>query len=143
MGDMHHTIGSMTEAMFYPKIWEKFRSLGYTFAHGENRKHWIDGKKHIAEADIYMENGEYAMLVEVKTTLREEHVDEHLKRLNTVKKYLDKRGESRKLLGAVGGAVVPESVKNYALKKGLYVLIQSGEAVILAKTGKGFTAAVW
>jgi hypothetical protein len=50
---------------------------------------------------------------------------------------------NRKLIGAVAGGIVPESVKRYAQKRGLYVLVQSGESVNVAETAKDFKAREW
>ena len=47
------------------------------------------------------------------------------------------------MLGAVAGGVVHKSVLNYAQKKGLYVLIQTGDAVAIANMDRSFEARVW
>jgi len=77
----------------------------------------------------------------VKTTLKTEDVDTHLERLAKFKlafpEYKDK-----KVLGAVAGMHVPESVGRYAYKKGLYVLAQSGEAMCILNDEK-FKPRVW
>ncbi|MHC6204681.1 hypothetical protein ACYULU_15990 [Breznakiellaceae bacterium SP9] len=52
-------------------------------------------------------------------------------------------GKKKKRLGAVAGGIVAESVKRYAQKKGLYVLVQSGESVNVAETAKDFKAREW
>ncbi|MHC6202269.1 hypothetical protein ACYULU_03645 [Breznakiellaceae bacterium SP9] len=51
--------------------------------------------------------------------------------------------KKKKRLGAVAGGIVAESVKRYAQKKGLYVLVQSGESVNVAETAKDFKAREW
>jgi hypothetical protein len=37
--------------------------------------------RNIAEVDVFLGNREFAMAVEVKTKLTQDHVDEHLKRM--------------------------------------------------------------
>jgi hypothetical protein len=43
----------------------------------------------------------------------------------------------------VAGAIVPKNVLQYAQKKGFFVMIQTGEAVAVAESPKGFKAREW
>jgi hypothetical protein len=70
-------------------------------------------------------------------------VDEHLERIEIIRGYMDKRGDSRKIIGAVAGGVVSDDVVNYAQKRGLYVIVQSGDSAAIAEIPKGFTARTW
>jgi hypothetical protein len=56
---------------------------------------------------------------------------------------MDNHGDKRNLVGAVAGAIVPENVCRYAQKKGLYVLVQSGDSVVVAAAPQGFTPRKW
>jgi hypothetical protein len=60
-----------------------------------------------------------------------------------VREQLDKRGDRRKLVGAVAGMVAAEEVRKYAQKRGLYVLVQSGDSVALADADGSFTVREW
>jgi hypothetical protein len=92
-------------------------------------------KEIITQIDALLENGEYALAIEVKTQLNVGHVDEHLERMEKLRRYADDRGDRRKFLGAVAGAIVAENVKEYALKKGFYVIRQSGDTVTIENPG--------
>ncbi|MDR3138940.1 MAG: hypothetical protein LBT95_04625, partial [Treponema sp.] len=70
-------------------------------------------------------------------------IEDHLKRIEKVRRQLDKRGDRRKLVGAVAGMAVPEHVREYAQQRGLYVLVQSGDSVALAEVPEGFKAREW
>ena len=142
MGGLHNTIGKMTEEMFSAQIWTRFDGI-YTFTQGSPRTIRDKNRKKIAQVDMFLENGEYAMAVEIKTTLKLSDIDEHLEQLTIVRQYMDERGDRRKLVGAVAGAVVADDVCLAAQKKGLYVLTQSGEAVVLAEAPSGFRAVEW
>ena len=142
MGGLHNTIGKMTEEMFSAQIWTRFDGI-YTFTQGSPRTIRDKNRKKIAQVDMFLENGEYAMAVEIKTTLKLSDIDEHLEQLAIVRQYMDERSDGRKLVGAVAGAVVPDDVCLAAQKKGLYVLTQSGEAVVLAEAPSGFKAVEW
>jgi hypothetical protein len=89
-----------------------------------------------------LKNGEYALAVEVKTQLNVNHVDEHIERMEKLRCYADARRDTRKFLGAVAGAIVAENVKNYALKKGFYVIQQSGDTVTIVNS-RGFKPREW
>ena len=67
------------------------------------------------------------MLVEVKTTLTTEDVNDHIVRLEKMRNYADLHGDKRSFLGAVAGVVMTSNVKEYALGQGFYVIEPSGE----------------
>jgi hypothetical protein len=80
------------------------------------------------------------MVVEVKTTLRNEDVDDHLKRMEKVRKYADLHGDKREFLGAIAATICDKSSREYALKKGFFVIEPSGEDV---KVTKPVSEKVW
>ena len=85
----------------------------------------------------------YIMLIGLLFERTIDEVDEHLELIEIIRKYMDRRGDTRKLKGAVTGEIVSEAVLNYANKKGLYVVVQSGDAVAIAAGAQGFTAREW
>ena len=74
-----------------------------------------------------LENGDKAMLVEVKAKLTEKRINGHIERLEKMRKYANLHGDSRTFLGAVAGVVVTEEVINYALNQGFYLIEPTGE----------------
>jgi hypothetical protein len=142
IGGLNNSLGDLVEKMFAAQIWSKFDALGYRFTVGKNAV-FLEDNQPVAEADVFLENGDYAMPVEVKTRLKEQDVDEHIERIERIRAYMDRRGDKRRLIGTVAGAVVSENVRLYAQKRGLYVLQQSGESVSLAKAPTGFKAREW
>ncbi|MDR0683949.1 MAG: hypothetical protein LBF83_02325 [Spirochaetaceae bacterium] len=142
IGGINNSFGKWAESIFSAKLWEKFRDLGYTFTKGGPQK-FFDGDVQVAQVDMLLENGDYALLLEVKSELTAEDVDEHLERIEKIRRELDKRGDKRKLLGAVAGMVTPDNVREYARKKGLYVLVQSGKSIEVCKNPAGFSPRVW
>ena len=73
------------------------------------------------------------MAVEVKTTLRNEDVDDHLLRMEKVRQYAGIHGDKREFLGALAATIVSQSAREYALKKGFFVIEPSGEDVKITK----------
>ncbi|MDR2101912.1 MAG: hypothetical protein LBP43_05020 [Treponema sp.] len=142
IGGLNNAFGKWVEEMVSAKLWEKFKTMGYTFTRGGPMKFWEDGRT-VAQVDMFLENGDYAMPVEIKSELTIEDVADHIKRIEKVRQQLDKRGDRRKLVGAVAGMVVPEHVREYAQKEGFYVLVQSGDSVAAAETPEGFKVREW
>ncbi|MDR0784403.1 MAG: hypothetical protein LBE74_00765 [Treponema sp.] len=143
IGGVNDTLGKWAEEMVSVRLWEKFNALGYDFTSATRNKKFLKGGQTIAEVDIFLENGEYAMPVEVKATLTTRDVDGHLKRLGLVREELDRRGDGRRLVGAVAGAVTPDDVRNYAQKRGLYVIVQSEDSTTIASAPEDFAPRVW
>jgi hypothetical protein len=142
LGGIGNSLGKMTEAMFSFELWKKFSVHGFKFTQGSSIK-FSAGSQVLAEVDFFMENGDYAMPVEIKTELSVEDVDEHLKRMDKIRRYMDGRKDKRKLVGAVAGAIVAPNVVKYAQRKGFFVLVQTGDSIAIARAPKGFAPKEW
>ena len=142
IGGLNNAFGKWAEDLVSAKLWEKFNGIGYRFTRGGPMKFW-EGGRTVAQVDMLLENGDYAMPVEIKSELGIWDVDVHIQRIETVREQLDKRGDRRKLVGAMAGMVVAEEVRKYAQGKGLYVLEQSGDMVEVAEAPEGFKAREW
>ena len=143
VGGVNNTLGELTEQMFSSAICEKFAKLGFTFTKlGPRQKFQKEGKA-IAEADFFLENGEYVMAVEVKTKLTNDKIDEHIERIEKIRTYMDERSDARKIVGAVAGGVMSDKAIEYAHSNGLYVISPSGDTVAIATTPEGFKLKEW
>jgi hypothetical protein len=128
LGKLGNRMGEVVEHMVAPNLREKFREMGLNFPKANPNSDVSDyDNKIFLEIDVSLENGEKAMLVEVKTNLSTEDVQDHIKRLEKMRVYADLHGDKRTFLGSVAGVVVTANVKEYALGKGLYVIEPSGE----------------
>jgi hypothetical protein len=76
-----------------------------------------------------LENGEQAVAVEVKTTLRQADIDDHLARMEKIRKYADEHGDKRQFMGVMAATIADNSSREYALKNGLFVIEPSGDDV--------------
>ncbi|MDR0472429.1 MAG: hypothetical protein LBH43_01990, partial [Treponema sp.] len=127
-GEFTRRFGEVVEYMIAPNLCEKFRELGYNFPQSHSGTRVEDYKNNIHfEIDVKLENGDKAMLVEVKTKLTTEYVNDHIERLEKMRKYADLHGDKRSFLGAVAGVVISSNVKDYALRQGFFVVEPSGE----------------
>jgi hypothetical protein len=140
IGGLSNTMGALVENFMTIGLPKKFKPFGFTFDRITTVK-WADGENNLyTEIDGLLENGSQAMAVEVKTTLRNEDVEDHLQRMERVRKYADLRGDKREFLSAIAATIVSKSSKEYALKKGLFVIEPAGEDV---KVTKPVSARVW
>ncbi|MDR3123560.1 MAG: hypothetical protein LBU16_07270 [Treponema sp.] len=130
MSDLGRKFGTITEHMFIPNLEKKFNALGYEFGQASSNVR-IGNKEHniYAEIDVFLQNGECALAVEVKTQANIGDIREHIGRMKRLRRYFDLCQDQRKLYGAVAAAVMPDNVRDYALKQGFYVIKQSGDNV--------------
>jgi hypothetical protein len=145
MGFVQNKLGEVVEHIVIPNINEKFKHFGYAFGTPQRNVKFFDKDfRLIAEADIVMaDDGKVLMLGEVKTTLKKEDVDNHVKRLETVRNLVyPPIDDSRKLLGFMAGAIADEDVKEYARQNGLFVAVQSGDTIKL-DVPDGFVPKTW
>jgi predicted AAA+ superfamily ATPase len=138
IGRLGNRIGEIVEHLVAPNLREKFEKLGLYFPKANPNSDVSDHKNNIfLEIDVMLENGDKALLVEVKTKPTAKDVKDHIKRLEKMRVYADLHGDKRTFLGAVAGVVITTSVKKYALGQGFYVLEPSGETFnIIPPQGK-------
>jgi hypothetical protein len=124
--------GEIIEYITSPHLQEKFKCFGIyldTFI----MEHTLEepGKGVIAEIDVFLSNGGYAVAVEVKSKPNIKDIDDHVKRMKKIREYADRHNDKRKYIGAIAGMIVTTQVKAYAFKHGFPVLIPSGESMEL------------
>jgi hypothetical protein len=128
VGEITNRFGEMVEYMVVPNLLAKFGELGFTFTKAYPDAKIADHEHGIfTEVDAFLENGDKVMIVEIKTKPRIDDIDNHIERMEKLRKYADWRGDKRKYLGAVAGVVISDSERAYALKNGFYVLEPSGD----------------
>jgi hypothetical protein len=136
-------IGDLVEHLIAPNILEKFRKKGYLFGKVAPNVRYTDTQgRYVAEVDLLLENGDTALVVEVKTNLTIGDVKDHLARMEKLRRYADEHQDKRKLLGAVAGAIASEDAKAFAVKNGFFVLEQSGDTVKIS-VPKDFKPREW
>ena len=144
IGDLGNRFGELVEHLVLPSIKEKFNELGFDFDGSlQNWKIKEPGNPNIrAEIDIFLENGDIAVAVEVKSKPKQNDVDDFLWKMGVLRRFADKRGDRRTFLGAIAGAIMSDSVRAYALKKGFYVVEQTGDTVRIV-TSDDFKPREW
>jgi hypothetical protein len=134
VGDLGNKFGDEAEYTMIPGLPEKFKKFGFDFGSISRNKKINNAKHNIhAEIDAFLENGTQAMAVEVKAKLQNTDVDDHIRRMEKLRKYADLFGDKRELFGALAATIVQEKPRNYALENGFYVIEPSGEDVKVIK----------
>ncbi|MDR0585705.1 MAG: hypothetical protein LBG26_00530 [Treponema sp.] len=134
----------MVEHMVVPNLLAKFKDLDFTFEVAHKNTEIKDEKNKIfVEVDAFLQNGDKVMIVEIKATPTTKDVDDHVKRMEKLRKYADLHKDNRKYLGAVAGVVTGDSVKNYALKAGFFVVVPSGDTFNIIKPEGKYHVREW
>jgi len=130
LGEYINLFGEVTEYTMAPTLREKFIELGFTFPRAERNVSVRDKVNNLFfEIDVMLENGDNAILVEIKTKLTIERINYHIDRLEKMRRYADIRGDKRTFLGAVAGVVITDDVRNYALEQGFYLIEPAGQSL--------------
>ena len=146
VGKLGSRVGEIVENMVAGDIVAQFRDLGYKVkGRSQNRVFGEAGTSESGEIDLILEDGDVAILIEAKTTLKEDDVRAHIERLAKYRRYIDSggSGEKRRYVGAVAGTVVADNVIDFAHESGFYVIIQSARAVEILPQPEGFVAKKW
>jgi len=128
LGKLGNSFGEVVEYMVAPNLQEKFNDFEYDFQEVSTRHKVRDKKNNIFfEVDVFLQNGDTALLVEIKTDLTISDINKHVERLEKMRRYADLRGDKRRFLGAVAGVVIKDEEKEYALNQGFFLIEPNGE----------------
>ncbi|MEY3220348.1 MAG: hypothetical protein RIT27_1705 [Pseudomonadota bacterium] len=142
MGDLGNRLGDFVEAFVEPAVVKLFQQWGLNV-------HVVSPNVRIkrpeiglaTEIDLLVSNGDTCVLVEVKSNLSIDDVNEHLERMNKFKQLLPEYAH-KKAFGAVAGMVISDRVAKYAYERGFFVIGQSDDiAVILNESN--FIPTAW
>ncbi|MFI3197802.1 MAG: DUF3782 domain-containing protein [Methylococcaceae bacterium] len=140
IGRLTNRLGEFVEEAVRPSAVRLFRDRGIDIHEvQQNVSAKRDGEA--LEIDLLVVNNEDVVVIECKSNLSIDDVNEQLERLEKVKRLLPRYKDCR-ILGAVAGMVIPDNVATYAIRKGLYVIGQNGEHLEL-RNDISFAAKVW
>jgi len=131
MGRLRNSFGEVIEHLVAPGIKERFAGLGLDFSSGKIAANMVvsDGGKDVAEADLWLENGETVLVVEVKAKVKAKDVSKHMERLEKIRGAHDRCNDRRRIVGAIAGAVFGPGQREAALEAGFFVIAQSGDTM--------------
>lgn len=140
LGDLGNRLGEFVEYMVAPAAVRLFQLRGLP-VHELHQDVTAKRNGEGIEIDLLVVNDDTLVAVECKSKLTCEHVDAHLVRMERLKRLLPAYRHYR-AVGAVAAMVMNESVREYAIAQGLYVLCQNGEQIDINNPIE-FTPRVW
>jgi hypothetical protein len=140
VGRLGNKLGDFIEEMVRPTAVRLFKDRGIDVHEvHRNVSSKRDGEE--IEIDLLVVNNTDTIAIECKSTLSIDDVNEHLERLEKLKRLLpDYRHKN--VMGAVTAMIIPDNVARFAYKKGLFVIGQTGEQLVVRNDAK-FIARVW
>jgi len=127
VGGMSNSIGRIVELVVLPGLIQKMNELtGYGFVSvSANRQFWDKNNNGLlyAEVDQFLENGSSVMVVEAKTRVKEDHIDELLEKLQKIRAHEDSAGLVGKTIYAgIAGITFDAGARKAAEKNGIYII---------------------
>ncbi len=140
IGNLGNRLGQFVEEAVRPSAVRLFRECGID-VHEVQQNIAVKRDGEGLEIDLLVVNDKDAVAIECKSNLSIDDVNEHLARLDNIKRLLPRYKDNR-VLGAVAGMVIPENVAQYAIRKGLYVIGQNGDHLEL-RNEQAFLPTAW
>jgi hypothetical protein len=132
IGELGNKFGKYTESLFFPSIRRILKKRFGIETTARNVKH----------QDVELDAFGYAnsaknlaVVVEVKTELREEDLKDFSKKLERFKDVFPEHAD-KKIYGVIAAAILPDNLQNQALKNGLFVASVSDETFDLTDEPK-------
>jgi hypothetical protein len=131
IGGLNNDLGDFAEGLLATNLLKKFLAFGLDFDATLHDVEICERGTHrvLAEIDWLLLNSTIALVGEVKAHLGKGDVDNHLQRLKKLPSIPNGLLKGKKLYGAVAGVTIRDKTREYARKKGLFVLEPSGDAV--------------
>jgi hypothetical protein len=123
--------GRFVENLVEPAVVSLFRQRGIEVHYTSNRVKCSQPGLAM-EIDILAENQDEVVLVEVKSRLAQDDVDAFIAKLRQFKQAFPPRYEPYRVYGAVAAIEILQGVDAYAYRRGLFVIKQAGESVVIA-----------
>jgi len=147
--------GPFINDMLDEGIIEDFQALGYNVSDFVRWGHSLENMeiRIKGEFDLTLVDTDVIILIKVEETLETKYVREHIEKITEYCRHLASVGfvkprcthllPSTRFFGAVAGAFVEQEAIEFAHENGLYVIVQSGEAVEILTPPEGFVAKKW
>jgi hypothetical protein len=140
IGRLSNRLGEFVEESVRPAAVRLFRERGID-VHEVHQNITAKRDGEALEIDLLVINDKDVVVIECKSNLSIDDVNEHLIRLEKIRRLMPRYKDNR-ISGAVAGMVIPGNVAAYAIRKGLYVIGQNGDHLALQNDAM-FTARIW
>jgi len=123
IGYTGHSIGHIVELILVPSIKKKMNECGHDFDTLEPRKQYYRKDGNIfMKIDLFLENDEEVMTIEVKSRLTVSAVEKLLKQMQLLRKHKSEKLTGKTILAAVAGLSIDEDAREMASRLGMYVI---------------------
>ena len=140
LGELGGKWGLFVENMVTPACENLFVSRGIP-VHEVTQRTKRRRQGETLEIDVLVTNAGHVLVVEVKSTLGIEDIQDFVLDLERFKAFFPEHSD-RVVYGAVAGIAMDDGADRYAYRQGLFVLAQSGESVAILN-GDGFQPKSW
>ncbi|EIJ43178.1 hypothetical protein BegalDRAFT_2324 [Beggiatoa alba B18LD] len=142
IGALSNRLGEFVEGLIKPSVVQLFQERGID-VHVVTRDVEANNPKLglATQIDLLVINGDCCILIEVKSHLSQDDVDEHMERMEKFKPLFPQY-KTHKVLGAVAGIVISDNVAKYAYRKGFFVITQKSDTAVILNDAQ-FQAKAW
>ncbi len=142
LGHLGNRLGEFVEYLIKPALVKLFQTRGIE-VHRTYRDIEVNNPtlNMAMQIDLLIVNILICILVEVKSHLSVDDVNEHLERMEKFKSLFPEY-QKHQVMGAVAGMVMAEEVARYAYRKGFFVIGQKGETAVILNDDK-FKPMIW
>jgi hypothetical protein len=142
IGELGNRLGDFVEGLIKPSVVRLFQERGipvhktYSDVSANNPELGL-----ATQIDLLVINGDACVLIEVKSKLSVDDVNDHIERMGKFKPLFPEYA-SKKAYGAVAAMVIPDDVAKYAYRKGFFIIAQKGEMAVMLNDDK-FRPVAW
>ncbi len=136
LGKLGNRLGDFVQEMVKPAAVRLFQERGLPVHRIlPNMQYRSDDGQSTLEVDLFVINGTVGILIECKSHASIDDVNEHLERLVKFRQVFYEFKDI-KLHAAIAAMVMPDEVARYAYKKGLFVMAQNGDSILIKNDDK-------
>jgi len=135
--------GEIEEYLVYPEIENCLEEFGFRFTSISGRQMRNDANgKCVLEIGMVLEDDTTMFVVDVNEKPSMEDIERQAEKLEKLREYIDREKGSRRILGAIAGAVFTTEQRLAALNAGFFVIVQSGDTMRM-DIPEGFKPREW
>lgn len=128
------------EGLVAPGVQKLFKQWGIHIDSTSQRvRRYTNGEG--IEIDILAVGPLHAVVIEARSTLKVQDVNDHIERVEKFKHFYPEY-KDRSVIGTVAGIVMDDNSDRYAYKNGFFVIAQSGDTVTILNDDK-FKPKIW
>jgi hypothetical protein len=124
--------GRFVENLVAPAVLRLFQERGFNVQEVYQRVRSARGSRNL-EIDVLVVDDDVAIVVEVKSRLTQNEIRQVLNTLSQFKTAFPHYANYQ-IYGAVAAIEIDKDVDNYAYNQGLFVIVQSGDSVMISNT---------